>query len=154
LSEENDASSSTSPSPLPSASPPAVHLTPPSIATASVQTDTPAPTETTSSPPLVQQTIHASLEILDDRYSLSIPPGSTVYDLMNLAAQKQYITFETKSFGAELGYRVEEINGIASSIKNRKYWIYYINGKKATIGISSYLIHPGDIITWKYEDEE
>ena len=32
-----------------------------------------------------------------------------------------------------------------------KYWIYYVNDKKASVGVSNYILKEGDIINWKQE---
>jgi hypothetical protein len=45
---------------------------------------------------------------------------------------------------------VEEIGGLKSDQQNGKYWIYYINGKSAKLGISTQIVKPGDLIEWKY----
>lgn len=63
------------------------------------------------------------------------------------------LTFSAKNYG-ELGYMIDGINGVANSTAIKKYWIYYINGNKAKIGVSAYSIQEGDVIEWKYEDEE
>ena len=44
-----------------------------------------------------------------------------------------------------MGKLVEEINGLKNS--GEKNWIYYINGKKANIGVSNYKINKGDIVS-------
>ena len=57
------------------------------------------------------------------------------------------ITFKTETYTG-MGEFVEEINGVKNGNKN---WIYYVNNKKAEIGVSNYKINPGDIVSWKYE---
>lgn len=85
--------------------------------------------------------------------ALNVKEGSSVYDAM-LAMQKQTaFTFTGTNYGS-LGYFVESIQGIKNDTRNGKFWIYYINGAKAQMGISQYIIQPHDIITWTYEDEE
>ena len=44
---------------------------------------------------------------------------------------------------------IDELNGTKNS--EDKNWIYYVNNKKANIGISNYKINQGDIVSWKYE---
>jgi hypothetical protein len=57
-------------------------------------------------------------------------------------------SFETKEYPS-LGIFVEGINGINET--PGKYWIYYVNGKEASIGISKYILKSGDVIFWKQE---
>lgn len=68
--------------------------------------------------------------------------------------RKDYpFTFSGKEYSG-LGFFVEEINGVKNNTQEGRYWIYYINGKKAQVGISSYILKPNDIIMWKYEPDE
>lgn len=85
---------------------------------------------------------------------MNIKEGANVYDLMLQAAQAGQFTLKEKNFGGSLGYLIETINGVASSPTKKMFWIYYINGKKATLGISQYRLQPFDFIMWKYEPEE
>ncbi|MFA6586065.1 MAG: DUF4430 domain-containing protein [Candidatus Paceibacterota bacterium] len=73
----------------------------------------------------------------------------TVYDFMNKLQKEGKINFKDKEYTG-MGKFIEEINGIKNS---DKYWIYYVNGKKAEIGISNYKINYGDIVSWKYESQ-
>ena len=45
---------------------------------------------------------------------------------------------------------IEEINKVKNG--GEKNWIYYVNGKKAEIGVSNYKIKEGDVVSWKYEN--
>lgn len=85
------------------------------------------------------------------RFQTTIKPGSSVYDLMNLLKTENKINFSGKNY-AELGFFVEEINGIKNNPAG-KNWIYYINGRPAQVGVSNYLIKNNDLIEWKYEEK-
>lgn len=95
-------------------------------------------------------TIQSSLRIGDLVYKISLPSGSSVYDLMNLALKSTQFRFEGKKFPG-MGFFVDEINGIKQDARRGKYWIYYINDKEAQVGVSTYIIKPNDVISWKYE---
>jgi len=90
------------------------------------------------------------LKILNQEYSIKIAEHSTVYDLMKKMADESKITFSGNEY-ASMGYFVDTINGIKNDVKADKYWIYYLNGQSAKIGISNYIIQDNDLITWKYE---
>lgn len=113
----------------------------------------PPAVETVPAQQIDNKTISASLSVEGKNYSLKIPEKSTAYNVMTEAQQQGHLTLHATSYG-DLGYMIDEINGIKNSAKNHKFWIYYINNKKATIGVSNYFIHEGDVIEWKYEDEE
>lgn len=93
-----------------------------------------------------------TLTVNDEEYKLNIPENSTVYEMMQLltASSIKPFIFKTKEFTG-LGHFVESINGVKNDGKTGKYWIYYINGESAQVGISNYIIQKEDKIEWKYE---
>ncbi len=84
--------------------------------------------------------------------SYNLTPTSTVYNLMQFASadSRQSFLFETKDYGS-MGLFIESINGLKNNNQTGEYWIYYVNGESAKIGISNYIVKPGDIIKWSYE---
>jgi len=86
----------------------------------------------------------------EKKYEISVPENSTVYDLMDSLKQRGDIGFKGQT-STGLGFFVEEINGKKNNANTNTYWIYYINGKAAGVGISNYILKTGDIINWKYE---
>ena len=79
-------------------------------------------------------------------YELRVINTSTAYELL----KKSQIDFKTKTFSG-MGEFLEEINGVKNDNQAGTYWIYYINGESAKLGISQQIVKPLDIITWKYE---
>ena len=100
-----------------------------------------------------QETINTNgqttLEINGIKYTDSITQNESVYNFMEALQNKGKISFKTTTYTG-MGKFVEEINGLKSN--GEKYWIYYVNNKKANIGVSNYKLSPGDIIAWKYEN--
>ena len=90
---------------------------------------------------------------LSYKENVNVKEGSSVYEAMFAMQEQTDFTFSGTNYGS-LGFFVESIEGIQNDTLKGKYWIYYINGKKAQMGISQYIIQPNDIITWTYEDEE
>jgi len=94
--------------------------------------------------------IQTTLNVLDKTYDISIEAGTSVYQAMQ---KLQNNNSENFSFHGQeyqsLGFFVDKINGIKNSPD--KYWIYYINNQKASVGVSKYILKSGDIITWKQE---
>ena len=102
------------------------------------------------------QLVNVSFEVPHIGYdggSFGMKPGSTVHDVMQFLAAMQGLEFVGSEYG-DLGFFVESIGGIKNDKLKGKYWIYYINGEKAKIGISNYIIQPNDIIFWKYETSD
>lgn len=97
--------------------------------------------------------IEATLTVEEKTYLVSLPKGSSAYDFMAKAQQTSDLQFRGKEFPG-LGFFIQEINGLEQSPRLGKYWIYYINGKKAEVGISAYMVNNHDVILWEYEHEE
>ena len=92
----------------------------------------------------------AVLEAQDRRYESDISQNTSVYDFMIKLQDTQDFQFSGRDFFG-VGFFVEEINHVSENAQERIYWIFYVNDQKAKVGISSYIIKPNDIITWKYE---
>lgn len=91
-----------------------------------------------------------TLDVLGNTYKVSIKNKDTVYDAMsNLANKKDSnFSFHSKNYSG-LGNFIDEINGIKGTPGH--YWIYYINNKKASVGVSKYFVKNGDTIKWNQE---
>ncbi len=100
-----------------------------------------------------ETTIPVVLSLQEKRYEFQVSQGSTVYEAMVLLRETSGLKFGGRDFGG-LGFFVEEINGVSQDPSRQMYWIYSINGKKSQVGVSSYTIQPGDVISWTYEHEE
>lgn len=100
----------------------------------------------------IQNEIKATLVILGQTYNVAISEGENVYELMSFLSRgsKEEPRFDFKAREHQgLGYFVYEINGIKG--KSGAYWIYYINGEEANVGVSKYIVKDGDVIEWKQE---
>ncbi len=96
--------------------------------------------------------ISAKFYVEGKMYTLVYTKGSSVYEFMKELAANDEFTFSGQNYGGQLGFFVNQVNGIQNA--NNHYWIYYINGEKAKMGISNYILDDGDIITWNYEEAE
>lgn len=65
--------------------------------------------------------------------------GVNAYVLLN-----RYAKVQAKHYS--FGYFVTSINGVAGN--GPKYWTFYVNGKEASVGASSYITKNTDKITW------
>jgi len=94
--------------------------------------------------------LKVSLEVLDKVYRTEIIEGSSVFKAMKGMKDdpKNLFDFKYKE-NPGLGNFVTEINGMKGT--PGKYWIYYVNNEKATIGASQYILKDGDIIRWSQE---
>lgn len=91
-----------------------------------------------------------TLKINNQEYNTNLGESNTVYEVMEKLAQESNFSFSGKEYSS-LGFFVDEINGVKNNNKTGEYWIYYVNGVSAKVGISNYLLNNNDLIEWKYE---
>jgi len=101
---------------------------------------------------LLPKNIKVTLEVLDKKYDIEVKDNANVFEVMQ-ELQKESPPLNTFNFKYKehigLGVFIEEINGIKGG--DGSYWMYYVNGISANVGVSNYKINNGDIISWKYE---
>jgi hypothetical protein len=90
------------------------------------------------------------LEIEEIKYEAKIGKEESVYDFMLELQKESKINFKDQNYPG-MGKLIEEINGVKNN--GEKNWIYYVNNKKAKIGVSNYKVKSGDVVSWKYEED-
>lgn len=117
--------------------------------------ESPKPTEVNPSATApAEEKINVTFKIVapekTQELTVAVSPKSTVYDAMEVLNQEKKLVVVFKTF-AGMGAMVETIDGVANDTAANKFWLYYINGQSAQVGISSYVLQPKDVIEWKYE---
>ncbi len=79
---------------------------------------------------------------------LSVPADTFLYNALLQAKNAGTMEFSGKNYPG-LGFFVTDIGTLHSG--NGKNLLYYINGKEATVGVSSHKLKDGDIVEWKLE---
>ncbi|MBK5215473.1 MAG: DUF4430 domain-containing protein [Candidatus Pacebacteria bacterium] len=101
---------------------------------------------------LSEETIKVSLTVLDKKYDIEIKKDSSLIEVMK-KIELESINENKFSFkytdNYSLGSFITEINGARGT--PGKYWIYYVNGELASVGVSNYILKDGDIINWSQE---
>ncbi len=93
--------------------------------------------------------IKAYLTVENKKYEIETKNNSSVFEIMQkIKEENSEFSFKYKEHTG-LGVFVTEINGKKGGKDG--YWIYYVNGVEASVGVSNYKIKNGDIISWKYE---
>jgi hypothetical protein len=105
-------------------------------------------TKTEISPQIV--TTQTVLEINGTRFEEELTNQTNVYDFMSKLQNEGKINFTEKTY-IGMGKFIDSINGIRGN--GEQNWIYYVNDKEASVGVSNYKINPGDVVSWKYEKE-
>lgn len=95
---------------------------------------------------IVNFTKKAIFKVSDDEFTVQVTEHTTVYDAMNSLMSEGKMTFDGQEYTG-LGFFVTQINSLEAV--DGKNLMYYINGKEASLGVSTYVIKEGDIIEWK-----
>ncbi len=75
--------------------------------------------------------------------TITVYPGETALGLIT----KSHLT-QTKEYS--FGTLVESIDNVKGGTDG-KYWLFYVNGKQATVGAGDYKLQSGDSIEWRLE---
>lgn len=105
-------------------------------------------TETTSKPLLLNNTQNITIIAGEEKIKLSATADTLLYNALIQAKNDGIFKFSGKNYPG-LGFFVTEIGTLQAG--DGKNLFYYINGKKATVGVSSYLLKDNDVIEWKLE---
>ena len=97
---------------------------------------------------VTDSTTQATLKVDDKTYLLNITQNETAISAMRALASADTFTFTGREYPG-LGFFVDSINEKKSGGGN--YWVFYVNGVSASMGVSATLLQAGDIIEWKYE---
>ena len=126
-----------------------------SSATLNTVVSTPATTESKKSIVVVNKTEvntgpRVTIEVNGATYTTPWQDDMTLLDGMNILEKNvnSSFSFKSKSYSS-LGEFIYEINGIKES--PGKYWLYYVNGKQGSVGVSKYELQQGDRIEWRQE---
>jgi hypothetical protein len=84
-------------------------------------------------------------------YGVDVVGETSAAALLLSAADQHGFPVESRDFGGDLGLFIEAIDGIESNAETGRYWFLYVNGQAAPAGASATIIHPGDTVTWQYE---
>lgn len=97
----------------------------------------------------VDEAVKVVISVKDKAYHVSLKDGSSIYDAMvKLSKENNDFVFTSKDYSG-MGMFIDSINGTPNSFE--KNWIYYVNDKKASIGVSKNLLKNGDIVRWNQE---
>lgn len=73
--------------------------------------------------------------------------GMTVFDLLKEATAKFKLVLKIKQY--ETGILVESIGGVKNG-QDKKYWLYYVNGKMPMVSVDKNKLNPGDKVEFKF----
>ena len=85
---------------------------------------------------------------------VALAENPSVFDLLKKVTTENNLEFSSKDYGKDLGMLVESINNVANSQKANRFWHYWVNNVYAEIGASNYHLKTGDIVEWKYVENQ
>lgn len=76
----------------------------------------------------------------------------SIFDLLKTLTEENDIEFSFKDYGGDMGAFITSINDTNSELEGRTdyWWQYWVNNQYGAIGMSNYLIQPGDIVLLKF----
>jgi hypothetical protein len=104
--------------------------------------------ENIENPEKTNDEISVSLIVGEKTIVLNTKAGNSFYEALVEAREKNLIDFAGQNYPA-LGFFLTDIGSLHSD--NDKDLMYYINGKEAYLGVSSYKLKDGDILKWQLE---
>jgi hypothetical protein len=109
---------------------------------------------TTSAPthPSTQEQTTIATSSVSSAYDIFIPVQASSTALEAMASFEESSQHRFTYTGHDypgLGFFVDSINGKANA--NGLYWFLYVNGESSDTGASQTLLHPGDVVEWRYE---
>ncbi|MFZ3012010.1 MAG: DUF4430 domain-containing protein [Minisyncoccia bacterium] len=84
----------------------------------------------------------------EEKVSLFVSTNTLFYDALVEAKNKGTLIFSGKNYSG-MGFFVTNIGTLHAG--DGKDLLYYVNGKEATVGVSSYVLKDGDVLEWKLE---
>lgn len=78
--------------------------------------------------------------------------GANLFDAFKTATAREGIEMKSKEYPGA-GYIVESVGGLKNGADG-KYWQFWVNGQYSNVGASSYVIRPGDVVEWKFTNEQ
>ncbi|HEC89002.1 MAG: hypothetical protein DRN12_02105 [Thermoplasmata archaeon] len=101
-----------------------------------------------------QKIHHVNLEIIAPTWNISYmdvtTSNITVAGLLLECAKIYNISIEKSYWTGYNSFFIESINGTRNG-EDGRYWQYYVNGKYADVGCSSYTLHDYDTVEWRFE---
>lgn len=113
------------------------------------------PEEKVSVPQVIEEKVEQKATlVIDDgtgnprSFNLEAKEGATVFDLLKEAADQADLKLEYSE--SDFGVMVNAI-GDKKGGQDKKYWLFYVNGKMAPVSADKQGVKPGDKIEFRFE---
>jgi len=86
---------------------------------------------------------------------VEIIEGETLANALEGALAREGLEFQAKDYGGDLGMFIEAIDGVGlGEEESGKWWQYWVNNQYGRLGVSSYVVTSGDIIYFKFSNDQ
>ena len=103
------------------------------------------------------ETGHKSYPTWLSRRQVTLPAGSTVFDLFDMVLSEEGLSYDETSYGYISGVQAPESQGgywlYAQDNGDLSGWMYTLNGKHVTVGCRNQKLADGDKVIWHYSDD-
>ncbi len=87
------------------------------------------------------------IRVFDD---IAIDNDETLFEILGTLTEKNNIEFDYKDYGGSMGVFLTSINNVSSEKEADHWWQYWVNNQYSSVGVSSYIVQPGDVILFKF----
>ncbi|MEK9176790.1 MAG: DUF4430 domain-containing protein [Patescibacteria group bacterium] len=109
-----------------------------------------APDAKTTNEATIQATVSIGIENLYEHETLSVPPGTTILEALEiLDAKDPALGLEIKEYSG-LGTLITSMGGMRNG-NGDEYWQYRVNGVMPLVGADAYELRTGDAVEWIFE---
>lgn len=86
-------------------------------------------------------------------FDLPFNQSQTAFDILLKAQKHPCYNFEDKT-NPIYGKFVTSICGVQNNKTSSQYWVFYVNNKEASVGVSFYRIKPNDVVEFRYMNKD
>lgn len=78
--------------------------------------------------------------------------GDNLFDVLSTLSMENEIELDYQDYGPDMGIFINSIDGVGGDGSGR-WWQYWVNEEYGQVGVSQYVVRPGDFIEFKFTAE-
>ena len=81
---------------------------------------------------------------------IDVVEDTTLFDILSILATQNDIEFTYEDYGENMGVFITSISTIGTEDTPDHWWQYWVNNRYSKVGVSNYVVRPGDVIFFKF----